>query len=192
MIILGDCPATFDVSIPRMCRRHLVPGGRWFKEFLPRRKDPKKWWNTKTFNGIDWFEGTITGTSHFSWENLWFPVKIFPFLSTHWSMEFPHVLRQQQQSGGRHHEACLHSQSTSTYSSFFYWVNHQSFWLCDTEPKIDKVMSQEQLLILVGIQPMFSEISKLRIWNRFSSGKLEKPFHPMDFEPCLAHTAPNS
>ena len=27
---------------------------------------------------IDWFKGQITGTSHISWENLWFPVSIFP------------------------------------------------------------------------------------------------------------------
>ena len=27
---------------------------------------------------IDWFKGKITGTSHISWENLWFPVD-FPF-----------------------------------------------------------------------------------------------------------------
>ena len=26
---------------------------------------------------IDWFQGKITGKSHISWENLWFPVKIF-------------------------------------------------------------------------------------------------------------------
>ena len=32
---------------------------------------------------IDWFKGRSTGKSHFSWENLWFPVD-FPFLSTHW------------------------------------------------------------------------------------------------------------
>ena len=31
-----------------------------------------------------------TGKSHISWENLWFPVKIFPFSSTHWM----NVLRQ--------------------------------------------------------------------------------------------------
>ena len=27
---------------------------------------------------IDWFKGKITGKSHMSWENLWFPLKIFP------------------------------------------------------------------------------------------------------------------
>ena len=27
---------------------------------------------------IDWFKGKITGTSHISWGNLWFPVKMFP------------------------------------------------------------------------------------------------------------------
>ena len=32
---------------------------------------------------IDWFKGKITGTSHISWENLWFPVD-FPF---NWSIE---------------------------------------------------------------------------------------------------------
>ena len=29
-------------------------------------------------NSIDWFKGKIAGKSHISWENLWFPVKIFP------------------------------------------------------------------------------------------------------------------
>ena len=33
---------------------------------------------------IDWFKAKITGHSHISSENLWFPVQIFPFLSTHW------------------------------------------------------------------------------------------------------------
>ena len=34
---------------------------------------------------IDWFKGKNTGTSmNISWENRWFPLKIFPFLSTHW------------------------------------------------------------------------------------------------------------
>ena len=28
---------------------------------------------------IDWFKGKITGTSHFSWENLWFPVDSMAF-----------------------------------------------------------------------------------------------------------------
>ena len=27
-----------------------------------------------TFHSIDWFKGKITGNSHISWENLWFPV----------------------------------------------------------------------------------------------------------------------
>ena len=31
-----------------------------------------------------WFKGKITGQSHISWEHLWFPVKFFHFLSTHW------------------------------------------------------------------------------------------------------------
>ena len=26
------------------------------------------------FNSIDWFKGKITGKSHISWENRWFPV----------------------------------------------------------------------------------------------------------------------
>ena len=28
----------------------------------------------RLISSIDWFKGKITGTSHFSWENLWFPV----------------------------------------------------------------------------------------------------------------------
>ena len=27
---------------------------------------------------MDWFKGKITGTSDISWDNLWFPVKMFP------------------------------------------------------------------------------------------------------------------
>ena len=30
------------------------------------------------YMSIDWFKRKITGQSHISWENLWFPVKIFP------------------------------------------------------------------------------------------------------------------
>ena len=46
------------------------------------------------YYSIDWFKGKITGKSHCSWENLWFPVKLFPFLSTHWiihrlSIDYP-------------------------------------------------------------------------------------------------------
>ena len=29
-------------------------------------------------DSIDWFKEKITGKSHISWENLWFPVKNFP------------------------------------------------------------------------------------------------------------------
>ena len=32
----------------------------------------------ETHDSIDWFKGKITGKSHISLENLWFPVKIFP------------------------------------------------------------------------------------------------------------------
>ena len=31
-----------------------------------------------SIRSIDGFKGKITGKSHISWENLWFPVKIFP------------------------------------------------------------------------------------------------------------------
>ena len=36
-------------------------------------------WSTvqETPESIDWFKGKITGKSHISWENLWFPV-VFP------------------------------------------------------------------------------------------------------------------
>ena len=30
------------------------------------------------YDSIDWFQGKIRGKSHISWEDLWFPVKIFP------------------------------------------------------------------------------------------------------------------
>ena len=34
--------------------------------------------NTRNKSSIGWFKGKIAGKSHISWENLWFPVKIFP------------------------------------------------------------------------------------------------------------------
>ena len=30
---------------------------------------------------VGWFKGKITGHSHISWENLWFPVQIFPYVN---------------------------------------------------------------------------------------------------------------
>jgi hypothetical protein len=30
------------------------------------------------YNSTDWLKGKVTGKPHTEWENLWFPVKIFP------------------------------------------------------------------------------------------------------------------
>ena len=33
---------------------------------------------TKSHSSMDWFKGKFTGKTHIYWENLWFPVKVFP------------------------------------------------------------------------------------------------------------------
>jgi len=34
--------------------------------------------NTCAIFSFDWFTGNFAGKTHIQWENLWFPVKIFP------------------------------------------------------------------------------------------------------------------
>ena len=43
---------------------------------------------------MDWIKGNFTGKPHISWENLWFPVSIFPWKPIHWHIfliYFPYV-----------------------------------------------------------------------------------------------------
>ena len=71
---------------------------------------------------IGWFKGNIRGKSHFSWENLWFPVKIFPFLSTHWPRGFKIRVGFQRDS-----VTTCPSQLPPQYSSATCWRPQRGF-----------------------------------------------------------------
>ena len=55
------------VTHPVPCRHHASNHDCGDKHH-PNHRD------TQFHKSIDWFKGTITGNSHISWENLWFPV----------------------------------------------------------------------------------------------------------------------
>jgi len=42
------------------------------------RKEQESFLRWFQAGSMDWFKGKFTGKPHISWENLWFPVKIFP------------------------------------------------------------------------------------------------------------------
>ena len=61
--------------------------------------DPRSWFSSGSFlqqresdfagnlRSIDWFKGKITGKSHISWENLWFPVDFPLSQSIDWYLD---------------------------------------------------------------------------------------------------------
>ena len=64
------------MGLPQHWSQQPLPGKKNL-HILPKGRDDISMW-LGTLYSIDWFKGKNIGKSHLSWENLWFPVEIFP------------------------------------------------------------------------------------------------------------------
>ena len=118
------------------------------------------------YDSIDWFKGTITGKSHISWENLWFPVDFPSFVNpliliVSWrvSCRSSMILIKNHRWGGRSNEsghALSKDRGTAGNFSDDVVPCHESGWGKNTHESWPSSESESQFF------PCFSHAKKMQ------------------------------